>query len=117
MDHLGSVKKVFDDAVQEKKLIAIFIDDYHNIHTHHRPSTSKQTQVTHMATLLIKVFPTVAAIDHEGLTVNDPNPVNTNLIEKLLTNKMSLLSKTYVDTMPDCCKQNSMTLNQSVTVY
>lgn len=54
-----------------------------------------------MATLLIKVFPTVAAIDHEGLKVNDPEPVNTDLIERLITNKMSLLSKRHVDTMPD----------------
>lgn len=100
-DHLESVKQVFDDAVKEKKFIAIFIDDYHNIHTHHRPSTSKQTQVLHMATLLIKVFPTVAAIDHQELQVNDPKPVNTDLIKRLLANKMSLLSKTYVDTMPD----------------
>ena len=53
---LNTVQKVLHDAKANEKLVTLFIDDYHNIHTHHRPSSDTQTQVVHMATLLIKVF-------------------------------------------------------------
>ena len=48
--HLGSVNRFFEKAAENESMIAIFIDDHHNIHTHHRPSTTIHTQVVHMAT-------------------------------------------------------------------
>ena len=73
--HLNSVHKVLHDAKENKKLVTIFIDDYHDIHTHHHPSSDTQTQVVHMATLLIKVFETNAIPQVED-SVNDPVPAN-----------------------------------------
>ena len=82
-NHLSNVNKVFENAKENKKLVTVFIDDYHNIHTHHRPSSDTQTQAMHMATLLIKVFET-DAIPQVEYSVNDPVPANIELLELLL---------------------------------
>ena len=78
----------------------IYVDDYHNIHSRHRPSTNETTQVIHMATLLIKVFDT-KAIPHNQDPINDPIPANTDALKDILSSKMKVLSKTYVNEMPD----------------
>eukprot|EP00112_Aurelia_sp_Birch-Aquarium-sp1_P009220 Seg2038.8 transcript_id=Seg2038.8/GoldUCD/mRNA.D3Y31 product="hypothetical protein" protein_id=Seg2038.8/GoldUCD/D3Y31 len=98
--HLNTVQKVLHDAKVNKKLVTLFIDDYRNIHTHHPPSSDTQTQVVHMATLLIKVFD-VNAIPLADAPVNDPVPANITLLKSLLSNNMKKLSKTYVSDMPD----------------
>ena len=99
-DHLNSVQQTIHDATENEKLIMIYIDDYHNIHSHHRPSTKETTQVIHMATLLMKVFDT-KAIPHNQDPINDPIPANTDALKDLLSSKMKVLSKTYVNEMPD----------------
>ena len=100
LGHLNTVQKVLNDAKANEKLVTLFIDDHHNIHTHHRPSSDTQTQVVHMATLLIKVFD-VNAIPVADAPVNDPVPANITFLKSLLSNKMEKLSKTYVSDMPD----------------
>ena len=80
----------------------MFIDDYHNIHTKHRQDSNTQTQAVHMATLLVKVFPGIPAIEKEGA----PSPINPNaadvvILSKILKENMSSLSKSYPCAMPD----------------
>ena len=53
-EHLETVHQFSKDATENEHMVTVFIDDFHNIHSHHRPSTSTQTQVCHMATLLFK---------------------------------------------------------------
>lgn len=54
-NHLDAVNNFFKEAVEHEYFIVFFIDDYHNIHTKHRPSAKKQTQAIHMTTLLINI--------------------------------------------------------------
>ena len=86
--HLIRVHKVFQDAKESEKLFTLFINDFHNIHIHQRPSSDTQTQVVHMATLLIKVFETDAIPQVED-SVNDPVPANIDLLKPLLSSNMS----------------------------
>ena len=97
---LTGLKKVLHGAKLDELLVMIFIDDYHNIHTHHRPLSDTQTQVVHMASLLVKVFD-IHAIPQVENPPNDPVPANIALLKSLLSNKMKQLSKTYVSDMPD----------------
>ena len=79
--HTQSVQSFFRDAKNRKQMIAIFIDDFHNIHTMHRPDQKEQTQTVHMATLLEKVFPGVPAISNQDK--GPPNSAEPADLEKL----------------------------------
>ena len=91
----------FEDAVTNNYMVALFIDDFHNIHSHHCPSSSSQTQVCHMTTLLVKKFPTMPAIKPHSYADQDSLPANLAVLESLLQRCTSSLSKTHVDIMPD----------------
>ena len=54
-----------------------------------------------MATLLLKKFPTVPAIQPHHFPDQDITPANVSLLEPLLRANAPLLSKTYVEVMPD----------------
>ena len=41
--HLDRVKGFFQTAIENEQFIIFCIDDYHNIHTKHRPETKTQT--------------------------------------------------------------------------
>ena len=59
-------------------MVIAFIDDYRNIHTNHRPSSESQTNV---ATLLVKSFTNVKAIDSAGPDDQDQKPANSALLQ------------------------------------
>ena len=41
-EHSATVNQFFEDAVTTKYMVALFIDDFQNSHSHHRPSSSSQ---------------------------------------------------------------------------
>ena len=77
--HIVSIFQSAERALAEKKLVVVIIDDYTNIHTRRR-SDGRQTNNSHMATVLMRVFdlPAVAA---EHPPTNLPAGIN---IEQLL---------------------------------
>ena len=101
--HLDNVNIFFEEAIANKQLVVMFIDDYHNIHAKHRPDSNTRTQAAvHMVTLLVKVFPGISAIEKEGA----PSPINPNaadvvILSKILKENMTSLSKSYACAMPD----------------
>ena len=100
-EHLETVKQFFDDAIENEYMVVAFIDDYHNIHTNHRPSSESQTNVAHMATLLVKSYKNVKAINSAGPDNQDQKPANSALLQDLLLKSLSRISKSYVDVMLD----------------
>ena len=74
-------------------MVIVFTDDYHNIHTNHRPTTESQTKVAHMATLLVKCFKNVKAIVSAGPDDQDKKPSNDELLQNLLERSMDKISK------------------------
>ena len=53
--HSDTVQSFIESAIENEQLLIFLIDDYHNIHTQHRPEAKKQTQDIHMTTLLFVV--------------------------------------------------------------
>ena len=100
--YLDKVKEFFQAVIENKQFIIFFIDDYHNIHTKHRPEANTQTQTEHTTTLLVKVFPNIEAIPNDFLQPLLPaNPVEESLMKKIIVEHMSTCSQTYASTMPD----------------
>ena len=101
--HFDNVISFFQKAVENKHFIIFCIDDYHNIHTKHRPEAKTQTEAVHMSTLLVKVFPNVRAVSMEGLQspLLPTLPVQTEYLFKLVNSNMAGLSQSYATSMPD----------------
>ncbi len=101
--HLDNVASFFQEVVENEHFLVFCIDDYHNIHTKHRPEEKTQTQAVHMSTLLVKVFPNVKAISKESLCTPllPPIPVQCEHLFKLIDVNMAGLSQSYATNMPD----------------
>ena len=85
-----------------RSLLFFCINDYHNIHTKHRPESKTQTQSVPTTTLLVKVFPNIKAVRNASLPSLLPvNPVEQSLLRKVIDEHMSSISKTYASQMPD----------------
>ena len=101
LSHYESVNKFFQEAISNKHMVVIFIDDYHNIHTNHRPTDIAQTQPIHMAALLLKSFQNINAVYSAGPHDQAPEPANNGLLRHLIDKNSSKLAKSYVEVMPD----------------
>jgi hypothetical protein len=77
------------------------IDDYHNIHTMHRPESKTQANAIHMSTLILKVFPNIKAVSQERINLLPKSPVEIPSMKFFITNNMHNVSKTYAESMPD----------------
>ena len=71
--HLDRVKEFFKTVIENEQFIIFCIDDYHDIHTKHRPEAKPQTQPTNTATLLVKVFPNMPVVRLDYRKVLRPN--------------------------------------------
>ena len=101
--HRDNVARFFQQVVANKHFLVVCIDDYHNIHTKHRPETKTQTHAIHMNTLLVKIFPNVRAISKESLKTPllPICPVQHELVSKFVNSVMADLSQTFAANMPD----------------
>ena len=77
------------------------IDDYHNIHTKHRPETKTQTQAVHMTTLLLEVFPNIKAVPKSEINLLPVHPVEINRLKVFTSDNVHHVLKTYAESMPD----------------
>ena len=100
--HTSHVVTFIENAIKKNQFLIFCIDDYHNIHTQHRPETKTQTKVVHMSTLLLKVFPEIKAVPRlENDTPPLPkSPVEILDVKKFILENISSLSKTYAENMP-----------------
>ena len=101
--HLDNVASFFQDVVEKEHFLVFCIDDYHNIHTKHRPEEKNQTLTVYMSTLLVKVFPCVKAVKRQecGTSLLPPTPVQHEYVTKLIDINMAGLSQSYATNMPD----------------
>ena len=99
--HSTTVASFIESAVENGQFLIFCIDDYHNIHTMHRPVPKKQTNAIHMSTLLIKVFPNIKAVRQGKVDLLPKFPVDISSMKTFLSNKLQKISKTYSKNMPD----------------
>ena len=57
-----NVISALDDAIKNRKLLLLMIDDYTTIHSTRRPKDLKTSQANNMCTIIFKVFPDIRAI-------------------------------------------------------
>ena len=99
--HLDRVKGFFQTVIEKEQFIIFCIDDYHNIHTKHRPESKTQTQAVHTTTLLVKVFPNIQAVPNDYIhPILPANPVEETSLKQYIVQHMSICSQTYASTMP-----------------
>ena len=100
--HTCHVVTFIENAIKKNQFLIFCIDDYHSIHTQHRPETKTQTKVVHMSTLLLKVFPEIEAVPQleNDVPVLPTSPVEIPDVQKFISENMSSLSKTYAENMP-----------------
>ena len=101
--HLDNVASFFQEVVEKKHFLVVCIDDYHNIHTKHRPERKTQSQAVHMSTLLVKTFPSVKAVPEVAQTTPllPTTPVQNDLLFNLVYANMADLTQSYATIMPD----------------
>ena len=99
--HSSSVLTFIESAIEKNQFIIFCIDDYHNIHTQHRPEAKTQTQAIHMTTLLLKVFPNVKAAQHHGNNVVPNSPDEIENVKSFVSSNLSILSKSCAKNIPD----------------
>ena len=81
--HYHSFKDFIKDAMKNKWLLVLIIDDYTSIHTKRRPQGEKESEAKSMCTIIVKAFKEISAIttDH-AIFLHDPNgilPSNHNI--------------------------------------
>ena len=99
--HSSTVASFIESAIENEQFLIFCIDDYHNIHTMHRPETKKQTNAIHMSTLLVKVFPNIKAVHQEKVDLLPKSPVEISKMKSFISTNMHKISKTYSENMPD----------------
>ncbi len=93
--HQSHVLIFIEAAIPNNQFMIFCIDDYHNIHTHHRPEAKTQTQAIDMSTLLLKAFPNIEAVPQHGNDVLPKFPVEISIVKNYVYNNLLNLSKTY----------------------
>ena len=76
--HPQMVSAVIEMAYKHRTRIVLMVDDYTNIHTFRRPTSSSTVEVAHMATVLMRVFdkPAIPARGEGIGPGNDPAGIN-----------------------------------------
>ena len=83
------------------------IDDYTNIHTKQRSKSESATEVTSMATVIMKKFPGTAAIPIiESKPIHDPNGIDTDNLVNFFESSMPILGQTFAQTAPQWVKHS-----------
>ena len=99
--HSNHVIRFIESAIENNQFMIFCIDDYHNIHTKHRPETKSQTQAVHMTTLLLKVFPYIKAVPKNEINLLSAHPVEIDRLKVFTSDNFHHVLKTYVESMPD----------------
>ena len=99
VEHRQSIVGEINQAITNKCLMIVMIDDYTNIHTKQK---TYSTQVSHMATVIIRIFHDILAVPAVSVNgpANDPEGVN---IQRLLDNfneSMGIILQPFVKTAP-----------------
>ena len=92
--HLAKIDKIIRQAMRDKKLIVVIIDDYSNIHTRRRPQDNP-ANISHMATVILRVFD-LPAIAVQQPPANFPGAINIHLLLNNFLHNMPLFFRTFI---------------------
>ena len=102
------VNKLIKEATDNKWLITCIIDDYTSVHSKRRPTDCSTSKAASMCTIVIRIFPTIPAIERPAdlQKVHEKGGLSLKTLQDLITSSttMDLLSSAYVEKMPDWMK-------------
>ena len=102
--HYQSFKDFIDDAIKNKWLLVLIIDDYTSVHTKRRPQEDKASEAKSMCTIVVKAFKQIPAITvQQANFMHDPNAIEIESCHGIITSASSMhdLSCSYASIMPD----------------
>ena len=79
--------------------MVVIIDDYTNIHTRRHCDTRKQMNISHMATVLVRVFD-LPAVPVQPQSPNMPGGINIHLLQTDFRANMHFFFSTFATTAP-----------------
>ena len=93
------IHRTTQEAVDKKKLMVVIIDDYTNIHTRRRCDSNQQMNISHMATVLVRIFD-LSAVSLHSLHPNMPGGINIHLLQTEFQTNMHIFFSTFATTAP-----------------
>ena len=106
--HYLSLKTFVTQAIDQKWLLVLVIDDYTSVHTKRRPLIEKPSEAKTMCTIVVKTFKVIPAIsiDHAS-TVHDLNGIDIESCKGIMTSASCThdIAKTYATSMPNWLTQ------------
>ena len=101
--HYLSLETFVTQAIEQKCLLVLVIDDYTSVHTKWRPLDEKPSEAKTMCTIVVKAFKDIPAIsiDHAS-TVDHLNGIDIKSCKGIITSASCLhdIAKTYPTSMP-----------------
>ena len=91
-------------AIKNKQLLVLMIDDYTTIHSHRRPTALATNNVLNMATIIIKIYPQLDAIQVKNPElVHPPQGVDNKKLKSLICSEQQMLqvAQTFSSCMPE----------------
>ena len=88
--------------MENGKRLGLMIDDYTNVHAFRRSTTDQSLDVTHMATIMIRVInqPAIPSTGHQIGPANDTAGVDIDSLVEEFERNMTEILKHIVDTAP-----------------
>ena len=103
-NHCKSFKHFIQDAIENKWLLVLIIDDFTSIHTKRRPQADKASEAKSMCTIVIKAFKNIRAISVlQASIMHDVNGISINTCLQIITSAscMQNMSCSYASVMPN----------------
>jgi len=102
--HFVCFEAFIREAIQNKWLLVLILDDYTSIHTKRRPQVDKASEAKSMCTIIVKAFKNIPAIKSQGcISIHDPYGVNIESCQNIITSASSMhdLSRSYASVMSE----------------
>ena len=103
-NHCKSFKHFIQDAIENKWLLVLIIDDFTSIHTKRRPQADKASEAKSMCTIVVKAFKNIPAISVlQASIMHDVNGISINTCLQIITSAscMQNMSCSYASVMPN----------------
>ena len=99
-----TVNDAINTAIHKKQLLLLMIDDYTTIHTNRRPTNLLTSNANSMATIIVKIFPTLDAIPMKKPELVHPKDgIDITQLQGIICSDemMSTLCYTFASCMPE----------------
>ena len=103
-NHCKSFEHFIQDAIENKWLLVLIIDDFTSIHTKQRPQADKASEAKSMCTTVVKALKNIPAVSVQQASImHDVNGISINTNLQIITSAscMQNISSSYASVMPN----------------